>query len=128
MLKFKISVVINDQGQLVPLAAKPEFDGQTGNSGPRGRPHGKPGIFDGFQQRPQAPAGPPLPRLPGRLAAPPPAPGLPPPPPRPTVASNNINNNNNNNNNPATATTTRQPRPVFQFLPQLPDFSQLFGL
>jgi hypothetical protein len=54
--------------------------------------------------------------------------GLPPAPPRPTVASVGNNNIVGNGNNPAASTTTRQPRPLFQFLPQLPDFSQLFGL
>ena len=128
---FSIGVV-NDQGQIVPLTIKQEFDGQNSNTGPGGRPLRGPAFFDGFPPRPPTPTqpGPPLPRLPSRLAAPITSPGLPPPPPRPTVASLNNNNLNNNNinNNPAAGTTTRQPRPLFQFLPQLPDFSQLFGL
>ena len=103
----------------VPLGSNIDPTGSQGIRPVRG-----PGFNDGFQrgQQPQAP------RPPGRLPAP--SPAQQPRPTVPSVGSSNSNNvNNNNSNNPAVATTTRQPKgPLFQFLPQLPDFSQIFGL
>ncbi len=97
------------------LAPRPPFRGPTTAIGSLGRPGAPPPI-------------PPGPPPPPRAPRPPPSPQIVPPPPVPTGAGPSPSTANGRPTSGSQINPTRQPRPLFNFIPRLPNFSELFGV